>query len=288
MFEEAKLASLYAETPVHPGAGTVINNPVDNPIQRERHTQYPVIPGSSLKGVLRTQGKYAGIEKNEQIFGKPDSAGFLSCTDGRVLAFPVRTMKGVFGWITAPTVLDRFQRDLKLLGKTVQWRIPEVEKDQIYLDPNSNIQVNDKCIIEDIQLRAANSNYKELREQITNLLPPSKEYSALQRKLGKDLGIVSDDVFTSLVATTTEVLPGIRIDEDTGTAEEGALWYIEYLPADTLTYFLMLLPSEMSEEYLAPASIIKELEKLNGKAIQVGGNATTGKGLMRLHLLESD
>ena len=35
-------------------------------------------------------------------------------TDARLLAFPVRSLKGVFAWVTCPAVLERFHRDLQL------------------------------------------------------------------------------------------------------------------------------------------------------------------------------
>ena len=49
---EANLLFIHALTGVHPGGGTALGV-VDLPVQRERHTQWPMIPGSSLKGVLR-------------------------------------------------------------------------------------------------------------------------------------------------------------------------------------------------------------------------------------------
>ena len=48
----AALLYLHAQTSLHPGSGTALDV-VDLPIQRERHTQWPVIPGSALKGILR-------------------------------------------------------------------------------------------------------------------------------------------------------------------------------------------------------------------------------------------
>ncbi|MGL4853808.1 MAG: RAMP superfamily CRISPR-associated protein, partial [Lentisphaeria bacterium] len=42
---------LFAKSPVHVGAGNSVGV-VDSPIMRERHTKTPIIPGSSLKGVI--------------------------------------------------------------------------------------------------------------------------------------------------------------------------------------------------------------------------------------------
>ncbi len=52
MFEHTRLLFLYAVSPVHMGAGQAISV-IDNPIQRERHTDHPLVAGSGLKGTLR-------------------------------------------------------------------------------------------------------------------------------------------------------------------------------------------------------------------------------------------
>ena len=48
----AGLLGIHALTPLHPGAGTALGT-VDMPVQRERHTHWPNIAGSALKGILR-------------------------------------------------------------------------------------------------------------------------------------------------------------------------------------------------------------------------------------------
>ena len=53
MFEKALMLGLYSITPVHAGSGAELSV-IDLPIQRERHTGFPVIWGQSLKGVLRS------------------------------------------------------------------------------------------------------------------------------------------------------------------------------------------------------------------------------------------
>ncbi len=53
MFERAIILGLYSITPVHAGSGAELSV-IDLPIQRERHTGFPVIWGQSLKGVLRS------------------------------------------------------------------------------------------------------------------------------------------------------------------------------------------------------------------------------------------
>ncbi len=46
------LLGLHALTALHPGAGGALGT-VDLPVQRERHTHWPNIAGSALKGILR-------------------------------------------------------------------------------------------------------------------------------------------------------------------------------------------------------------------------------------------
>lgn len=139
--QTAALLFIHAQTGLHPGSGTALGT-VDLPVQRERHTQWPVIPGSTLKGILRDACRPAG--RNGQAredwlaaFGpetdevtKPETpepkkhAGALSLTDARILAFPVRSLKGVFAWVTCPAVLGRVKRDLNLARQRRRARPP--------------------------------------------------------------------------------------------------------------------------------------------------------------------
>ena len=47
----SRLLYLFTRTPLHVGAGASVGA-IDQPIVRERPTGLPIIPGSSLKGVL--------------------------------------------------------------------------------------------------------------------------------------------------------------------------------------------------------------------------------------------
>jgi len=52
MFQISKPLFLICETPLHAGSGDSLGI-VDLPIQREKHTSFPKIEASSLKGALR-------------------------------------------------------------------------------------------------------------------------------------------------------------------------------------------------------------------------------------------
>ena len=110
-----KILYLFSRTPLHVGAGSSVGA-IDQPIQRERHTGFPIIPGSSIKGVLRDHLAALGQEQLDDLFGQGGaddsySAGKLSFAEARLLLFPVRSAKGAFALATSPLALQRFARD---------------------------------------------------------------------------------------------------------------------------------------------------------------------------------
>ena len=56
MFDNTSLVTLYAVTPCHAGSGSSVGV-VDLPIQRERHTNYPIIQASGVKGAFKANFK---------------------------------------------------------------------------------------------------------------------------------------------------------------------------------------------------------------------------------------
>jgi len=121
VFEKALIVGLYSVTPVHAGSGAELSV-IDLPIQRKRHTGFPVIWGQSLKGVLRSY--FRRIEpqspsKTTVIFRQRahKHAGAVSVGDARILLYPVRSLKSVFAYVTCPLVLERFIEDFKFMLK---------------------------------------------------------------------------------------------------------------------------------------------------------------------------
>ncbi len=113
-----KLLYLFTRTPLHVGAGSSVGA-IDQPIQRERHTGFPIIPGSSVKGVLRDHLKRLGDDTLNDLFGQGGdgenfSAGKVSFGEARLVAFPVRSAKGAFALATSSLALQRFARDAGL------------------------------------------------------------------------------------------------------------------------------------------------------------------------------
>ena len=101
MATENALIGLWAETSMHAGAGSSVDG-VDLPIQREGHSNWPCVFGSSVKGALRCKAEDKLGKDNASIsyvFG-PDSssetasehAGALLVSDARLLLLPVRSL----------------------------------------------------------------------------------------------------------------------------------------------------------------------------------------------------
>ena len=89
MFENTSIAIMYAVSPCHAGSGSSLGV-VDLPIQRERHTNWPMIQSSGVKGAFRANFDYFKnkITQREQIkdfdnltdsiFGTSNDGGYAS------------------------------------------------------------------------------------------------------------------------------------------------------------------------------------------------------------------
>lgn len=293
----------HALTSLHAGSGA---NPgvIDLPIQRERHTKWPAIPASALKGVFRDHcrnrllqsnghhKKHEDADRDDQIinaFGRPlgqeaeDKAGCLSFTDARILAFPVRSMFGVFAWVSCPAVLQRFARDLALAGypPAASWNLA-VQPNQILVGPTCKLKdaAETSIILEDHPFTPAE-------------LPPAllAGLSALplcdastHPLLGDQFAVIGDDAFNQFAEHATEVQMRIALDYDTKTVRDGALFSQEFLPTETLLYSLALLTASRPSSGGAMAFLKESIGGEGGCVLQIGGDESTGKGFCRVRL----
>lgn len=294
MFEKALGLYIYADTPVHTGSGIEVNSPVDLPIQRERHTSFPIIPGSGLKGVMKQWARdqeWNGANI-KLIFGPDDGdegKSGIAVTDAKILAYPVRTMRGVFGWITCPLVLDRFKKEMEMARFSVDMETPSPSEQTTIVGNGCSVSDNDKVVLEDLVLDKAGTHDIDL----SKYLPDNDVYRYIKNKIQKDLVVVDNSVFTNLVELTTEVVARTKIDPDKGTVAKGALWYEEYLPSDTLLYSLLLFSPKYEKdnngEYklkMGAEGMTAEVLKLNDQVLHIGGDETVGKGFTRVKIVD--
>jgi CRISPR-associated protein Cmr4 len=255
---------------------------VDLPVQRERHTGWPVIPGSSIKGVLRDACNPRNGDTGlwEAAFGpaKIESgssdafAGALSLTDARLLAFPVRSLKGVFAWVTCPQAIHRWQRDLRVAGAASNAPAFDVKEGEALVAPGSTLKVQ----------------AGEIRIVLEEFVFTPKEgnldfFPVLGAEEKRRLAILNDTDFTHFAKHATEVTARIRLIGETKTVDKGALFYQEFLPAETLLYAVVL--GAPSRKAGTDGSAEMMLSYLFGKLpeyLQIGGNETTGKGICKV------
>ena len=89
--------------------------------------------------------------------------------------------------------------------------------------------------------------------------------------------------------TATEVRARIRINHDTGTVEDGALWYEENLPGESVLWGVIGIgPARDGRRDEARANRTREeVRKIadavlgRERIVQIGGKATVGRGLVR-------
>ncbi|MEO0242030.1 MAG: type III-B CRISPR module RAMP protein Cmr4, partial [candidate division WOR-3 bacterium] len=245
MFKEKLVLTFYAQTPVHMGSGVSVSY-VDNPIQREKHTNFPILASSGIKGVIRELAlrRWNDVEKVNVIFGPEDggeeNASCVSFTDAKILLYPVRSVKGVFAYITCPYVLNRFKNELKSIGISDLPGIPSLTKeDAILVCTDSELKIdNNKVVLEEFVFNIDNidnsQNIDDLMKKISGYLP--EEVSS---NLDKHFAVVSDDVFVDFVKYAVEIRTRIRIDQTTGTVAEGALFTIELVPSESVFYGIL-------------------------------------------------
>ncbi len=266
-----KLLTIFTRTPLHVGCGSSVGA-VDQPVVRERHTRFPVIPGSSIKGVLAdlwldwTDPKKPvrngdGIE----LLGAENGdakAGSLLIGEGKLLAFPVRSARKCFAWITCPLALARFARDT---GRDLKLDAVKVA-DGRSLAPDA-LKIDDSVVFEEYPLVISGAVPDTVIKNLADLVDGD-----LWKELKDRLAVVSDELFQYFAENACEIANHNRIDDVTGVVQGSALFSQENVPSETLFY--AMLNTKKADDF-------GKLEtKLAGEnnLLQIGADMTTGLG----------
>jgi CRISPR-associated protein Cmr4 len=297
MYKKSAVLTFYAETPIHMGSGQSVSY-VDLPIQRERHTSFPVLWSSGIKGVIRDLASRVwndnDKDKVETIFGPEDGGSdFASCisiTDAKILLYPVRSVKGVFAWITCPFVLKRFKEDLNAVGINFKYnnqdiRILDVPDDKVFIaSDNLKIQGQNSVALEEFVFEVDESqktHVENLARFLNKILPDNPLAESLQNHLA----IVSDNVFKDFVNYAVEIRTRIRIDQTKGTVKEGALFSEELIPSESVFYSILFFKDSFKPgSNMDAQKVFSEINSLlsDNSILQLGGDETTGKGYVRV------
>jgi CRISPR-associated protein Cmr4 len=311
MFEKKAAVFLYAVSPVHMGAGQAIGV-IDNPIQRERHTNHPCFAGSGIKGAVRhtwlsQNGDKALLAKilgpspdPEERGGQELHAGAISFGDAQLVLFPVRSLKGGYVYATCPTALERARRLLALIEVATNWnQVPEVAEGHCRVVNKDLLSEGNKLHLEAFEYDAHATECNALKEigqwLKDNALPKENgkdnAFEYFRNKIARDLVLLSDTDFAYFAEHATLVEPHVRINDKTGTADDGGLFYTENLPPESLLLAPLMASQtrtgkDTKKEERADSVMAKVKNVINGKLLQIGGDATTGRGLVVAKVLE--
>jgi len=298
--ELCSICKFYAVSPIHAGSGAS-TSAVDLPIQRERHTNWPHIQATGVKGAFRAHFRdFVGQNEDKQlinlVFGSDEQdnwdkkidnlPGAMSVSDARLLAFPMRSNIAPFVWVTCPSVLKRLKTDLE------------------YISPGEEMTIDKKDIQGDNAVSIGSDNISGqviLEDAVVNVIEKIEDvffkntFSEL-----KNLLLISDEMFDYAVSYCTEIQTNIKIDSKTGTAKDGALRYQEFLPADSVLYSIVHYSgrnvSEIKDDKQSDLKkLVEEMQAEKIKTfvedtvkdfIQIGGDETLGKGICKITWLE--
>lgn len=311
----SKLILYKCETPLHVGSGNELGL-VDMPIQREKHTGFPKVESSGIKGTFRYDFKQnSKCKEYTNIFFGPEEngsefAGSLQFTDAKILFFPVKTAKGIFGWITCPFIINRFKNDLQInninniyngteLENMNAFFLREDSKECVIANKESNLIITagdfKYILLEEFGYKLIEKN--DILGELNKVIQKINLNKYIKEKFEKDIVIVNNEAFSYFIEMSTEISTRIRIGED-GVVKDGALFTEEYIPEETIMYSFMDLDivkkseNELRKfaenEYEHKYDLNKDL-KFNveenlvnyfnkKRVIQLGGNSTLGKG----------
>ena len=293
MFEKQAAVFFYAVSPVHMGAGQAVGV-IDNPIQRERHTKHPCFAGSGIKGAVRHSYEALGGQRADidRLMG-PDAnsgelhAGAISFGDAQLVALPLRSLKGGYVYATCPQALARAQRLLALTGTQVHWPTLNVEEGECLLVNKTLLSSGDRLHLEAFEylLAKAPVDIGALATDLaTRALPAQDSYQFFRDKLASDLVVLSDTDFGYFAKHALLVEPHVPIDHETGSASDGGLFYTENLPPESLLVAPLLASQTRTgkaDNHLSAEEVFTLVRQLiDGRLLQIGGDATTGRGLV--------
>ena len=239
-----------------------------------------------MKGVWKRYFEQQGVNDlyRKAAFGQAtddqDHAGSLVLTDGRIVLLPVRSFYGTFAYTTSPLVLTRLRNDMEAVGLgNIPAVSAAVDENQGLVTHDSVLTEKGKVFLEDLDFSAKTAQESAtwadfLGEQIFG------GQETMKAVFKRRFAIVSNSSFDFLSETGTEVNARVRIEDDQKTVANGALWYEESLPTETVLAGIAWCDRVYSTKDINRDQI---LDTFCSQPItcQIGGKATVGKGRVR-------
>lgn len=245
-------------TNLYVGSGDINFNIVDNEVEKDPTTGYPMIHASGLKGAIRSHcennGEGAAVKAAvNELFGKPatkedaDTAGRLKFLDAYMLMRPMRLAEST-------TLASIPVTTLTALRQYVAWRAA--------FDPSFNaVPVPTLDFGNNAFLITPSQKGARVEGDSTGVLT-EEETSAIRSILGVEDFAIGKDL------TTDYPLPVVARNQlENGVSKN--LWYEEIVPHGTVFYFAVLDPQNNN-----PLTF--------DRWVQIGGNASVGCGYCQI------
>jgi CRISPR-associated protein Cmr4 len=190
--------------------------------------------------------------------------GKVLFSDAFIVLFPVKSAKGIFSLTTCPYVINRF---FELLG--IDQRVKDVPEGKVKVVSTKDHRnlINNKLLLEEFVFEAEES------EELKKFVELVGAFVGEENK--RRIVCVNDTDFTDFVSNYTEVRTHIKINLDTGTVKEGALWTEEYVPAESVFAFSLVFLENIDFSLCSTFHVF-----------HLGGDITTGKGFVKVQKLE--
>ena len=253
-------------TNLHVGSGDVNYNIIDNEVEKDAVTGYPIIHSSGIKGALRehaSKNQFKGNESAEvaifgQKSGKGDVApGTYKFFDANIISRPMRVINGEIASIPVIAIdaINDFLHKITALGCNI-YDIEKIDtpdfKGNRFLSNVSGINVEGE---------STGDVPQKIAQQLANLKDIIGEKYAIAARINDyDLPVVA------------------RNQLDNGESKN--LWYEEVVPHGSVFYTLIITPEK---------DTLAEKDTLDlSDIIQIGGHATIGYGFTRFTELKKD
>lgn len=246
-------------TNLHIGSGDLSYSVIDNEVEKDPVTDYPIIPSSSLKGALRERFKELSPEDRYHIFGpelkdrdsKKMRASAYKFFSGDFLSRPLRvtdsTSARTYMNVTTPQAMTDFLRKMKLLGVDdfPEWEEFDFSEYSFFVPVGSDVT-----------------------EMEGEKVGKSDANSALLTALfGENYAVVKSLDEYELPITA-------RCYLENGISQK--LWYEQQVPHESVFYTVIITPEG------EPCAFDEEFSR---SLIQLGGYATIGYGFTKFEKL---
>lgn len=280
---------IHCLSPMHVGSGDSNYGIIDNLVQRDSLTNYPVIHSSSLKGALREYFSYRfesngmnGNDKVQEIFGADHSkrdeeegkikerdfkAGLFEFDLGFLLSLPVRSSKMLFANVTTPTIIQQFKNRIKLYEYAGQNSSNKLLEELNQLE-------EDFGTVSDVV--GTNTGMEgAILEEFDVKVTSAKSVSAFARSVfGDNMVVMPDDKFKDIV----EALPVIARNK-LNNGQSINLFYEEVVPRET-RFYTIITTAHWRDRHEKSKSVEEWFHSImqQDELIQLGANGSVGYG----------